>query len=112
MTKSDRSERFPIAGIGASAGGLAAFSQLLKGLPRRPGIALVLIQHLDPSFPSELTHILASATALPVTTAQEDEAVRPNHVYVLPSESLLTSRRGACAWPHAPTGIPSPWIIS
>ena len=51
---------FPIVGIGASAGGLEAFSQLLGALPRKTGMGFVLVQHLDPDHESALTEIVAS----------------------------------------------------
>jgi two-component system, chemotaxis family, CheB/CheR fusion protein len=57
----------PIVGVGASAGGLAAFTQLLTHLPTDTGMAFVLIQHLDPTHPSSLTELLAKTTAMPVT---------------------------------------------
>ena len=47
--------RFPVVGIGASAGGLEAFRQLLSHLPTDTGMAFVLIQHLDPHHQSFLT---------------------------------------------------------
>ncbi|MEO8362464.1 MAG: chemotaxis protein CheB, partial [Vicinamibacteria bacterium] len=75
---------FPIVGVGASAGGLEAFTQLLKALPPDPGIALVLVQHLAPSHPSSLAEILSRACALPVTEVQGKTPVEPNHVYVIP----------------------------
>jgi chemotaxis response regulator CheB len=43
------SNLFPVAGIGASAGGLDAFKRLLKAIPENSGIAYVLVQHLDPT---------------------------------------------------------------
>ena len=46
---------FPIVGVGASAGGLEAFTQLLKALPSRTGMVYVLVQHLDPTHESALT---------------------------------------------------------
>ena len=46
---------FPIVGIGAFAGGLEAFTQLLSHLPARTGMAFVLVQHLDPRHESRLT---------------------------------------------------------
>ena len=49
---------FPVAGIGASAGGLEAFVQLLKGLPPDTGMAFVLVQHLDPKHDSQLAGLL------------------------------------------------------
>ncbi len=44
-------EEFPIVGVGASAGGLEAFTQLLKALPADTGMAFVLVQHLAPDAP-------------------------------------------------------------
>ena len=79
-----------VVGIGASAGGLVAFGRFLKALPLDSGLAFVLVQHLDPAFPSELAHILSSTTRLRVTDARDGEPVQANHVYVLPSGGLLT----------------------
>ena len=56
----------PIAGIGASAGGLEAFTQLLRALPADTGMAFVLVQHLEPKHESMLTKLLARATGMPV----------------------------------------------
>ena len=57
---------FPIVGVGASAGGLEAFTQLLKALPLDTGMGFVLVQHLDPEHESALVQILQRATELPV----------------------------------------------
>ena len=73
-----------IVGIGASAGGLEAFEQLLRAMPTDSGHAFVLVQHLDPTHPSLLTEILQRATAMAVTEACDKAAVLPNHVYVIP----------------------------
>ena len=59
-------ENFPVVGIGASAGGLEAFSELLKNLPAKTGMAFILVQHLDPTHASELREILSRTTAIPV----------------------------------------------
>ncbi len=75
---------FPVVGIGASAGGLEAFTQLLKHLPSDSGMAFVLIQHLDPTHTSFLREALAGATAMPVTQAEEGVVVERDHVYVIP----------------------------
>ena len=58
---------FPIVGVGASAGGLDAFTQLLKHLPADSGMAFVLIQHLDPTHASFLRDALAKATPMTVS---------------------------------------------
>ena len=80
----ERSPRTTIAGIGASAGGLEAFSALLSALPDAPGLSLVLVQHLAPQHQSALPHLLATTTHLPVLQATEGMRVEPNHVYVIP----------------------------
>src|SRR5262245_27801201 len=74
---------FPIVGIGASAGGLEAYTQLLRALPADTGMAFVLVQHLDPTHESLLTELLSSATDMPVTQVSDSVAVLPNHVYVI-----------------------------
>ncbi|WP_309738230.1 chemotaxis protein CheB [Chamaesiphon sp. OTE_20_metabat_361] len=73
-----------IVGVGASAGGLEAFTQLLQHLPADTGMAFVLIQHLAPTHPSLLTTILAKATAMPVAEVEEGMEVAPNRVSVIP----------------------------
>src|SRR5262245_22274268 len=73
-----------VAGVGASAGGLEAFSQLLEALPSEPGLAIVLVQHLAPQHESALPVLLASRTTLPVVQATENMELKPNHVYVIP----------------------------
>ena len=97
----DRAVAFPIVGVGASAGGLEAFTQLLGQLPADTGLAFVLIQHLDPTHPSLLGEALAKATAMPVSQAEHGMRVEPNHVYVIPPNADIaivtagsTCRRG------------------
>jgi two-component system CheB/CheR fusion protein len=85
---------FPIVGIGASAGGLEAFTQLLKRLPLDTGMGFVLVQHLDPQHDSALTQILARATAMPVHEAMNNLRVQPNHVYVIPPNTSLGIANG------------------
>ena len=84
----------PIVGIGASAGGLEAFTQLLKRLPGDTGLGFVLVQHLDPQHPSALAHLLARATAMPVREVTNNLRVEPNHVYVIPPNTNLGIARG------------------
>jgi len=59
---------FPIVGIGASAGGLEAMTQLLKHLPGNTGMAFVLVQHLDPTHERALASLLGRMTAMPART--------------------------------------------
>jgi len=85
---------FPIVGIGASAGGLEAFTQLLRALPLDTGMGFVLVQHLDPDHESALTQILSRATPLPVREITDGEAVKPNQVYVIPRDTNLSIAGG------------------
>ncbi len=86
---------FPIVGVGASAGGLEAFTQLLGALPIDTGMGFVLVQHLDPDHESALTQILARATPLPVHEITNDMQVRANHVYIIPRDTNLSIANGA-----------------
>ena len=87
---------FPVVGIGASAGGLVAFTQLLKALPADTGMAFVLVQHLAPSHPSALAEILSRATKMPVLEVRDEPAVESNHVYVIPPDRSIVIVRGGC----------------
>ena len=75
---------FPVVGIGASAGGLEAFEQFFRHTPADSGMAFIVVSHLDPGHVSILTEILQRATAMPVVEAQDQIAVTPNAVYVIP----------------------------
>ena len=86
---------FPVVGIGASAGGLEAFTALLEALPADTGMAFLLVQHLDPAHESLLPALLAKVSAMPVREAVDGEVIEPNHVYVAPSAARLTVRAGA-----------------
>jgi chemotaxis response regulator CheB len=88
---------FPIVGIGASAGGLEAFSQLLKELPADTGMAFVLIQHLDPKHESRLPEVLSKTTAMPVLTVTDRLRVEPDQIYVIPSNTDMTIGGGVFA---------------
>jgi two-component system CheB/CheR fusion protein len=78
-----------VVGVGASAGGLEAFTALLRGLPPRPGIALVFIQHLAPQHESALVPLLSAHTELPVVQAVEGMRVEADHLYVIPPNAQM-----------------------
>ena len=85
---------FPIAMVGASAGGLEAFTALLKALPADTGAGFVLIQHLEPSHESALAKILSRNTLMPIREVVDGVAVERNHVYVIPPNKNMTIRQG------------------
>ena len=86
--------RFPVVGIGASAGGLDAFKVLLDALPPDTGMAFVLIQHLDPLHVSLMAGLLSGHTAMSVTAATEGARIEPNHVYLIPPGVSLAVAQG------------------
>ena len=94
---------FPIVGVGASAGGLEAFSQLLEHLPSTTGMAFVLIQHLDPTHASQLPEILARKSGMPVREVRGDTAVEPDHVYIAPASNNLKIENGVLRAVSRPT---------
>jgi len=81
--------RFPIAGIGASAGGVQALQKFFDALPPKVGAALVVVIHLDPEHESDLKAILAACTKMPVHQVQEPMTLEPDHVYVIPPNRRL-----------------------
>jgi two-component system CheB/CheR fusion protein len=85
---------FPIVGVGASAGGLEAFTQLLNHLPADPGMAFVLVQHLDPKHSSSLVELLTRSTKMPISQVTDGTSVEPNHVYVIPPNTNMSMQHG------------------
>ncbi|MGH9397857.1 MAG: chemotaxis protein CheB [Terriglobia bacterium] len=85
---------FPIVGIGASAGGLEAFTRLLDHLPATTGMAFVLIQHLSPTHESSLTELLSRKAKMPVTEVTDGMVVKRDHVYVIPPNVRMMIRDG------------------
>ncbi len=91
----ENSHRFPIVGIGASAGGLEALEQFLKNVPNRSGIAFVVIQHLDPTHKGAMVELLQRVCAIPVLQAKNRQKVEPDHVYVIPPNKDMSILHGA-----------------
>lgn len=73
-----------VVGIGASAGGLEAVSELLRNLPNNTGMTFVFIQHLEPRQTSRLTEILSRITNMPVAVASDRLRMKRDHFYVMP----------------------------
>ncbi|WP_232315521.1 CheR family methyltransferase [Aquincola tertiaricarbonis] len=81
---------FPVVGVGASAGGLAAVTSLLHHLPADTGMAFVVVLHLSPQHESAAASLLQKATRMPVQQVVETTPVAPDHVYVIaPGQQLL-----------------------
>jgi two-component system, chemotaxis family, CheB/CheR fusion protein len=100
------SEVFFIVGVGASAGGLEAFTQLLRALPIDTGMAFVFVQHLDPHHESALPTLLSKATPMSVVEVGDRTPVEPNTVYVLPPNKEINLVDGVLTLSPRPTEGP------
>ncbi len=88
---------FPIVGIGASAGGLAAFEAFFSGMPSDadPGMAFVLVQHLAPDHKSLLTELVQRTTRMKVFEVEDGMVVQPNCAYIIPPNHDMAFLNGA-----------------
>lgn len=86
---------FPVVGVGASAGGLDAFSRLLAAISDSSGKAFILVQHLDPQHESLLVDLLSAHTSLQIEQAAEGMLVEPDHIYIIPPGTYLAVRKSA-----------------
>ena len=101
-SKSIQAKDISVVCIGASAGGLEAFTELLRNLPVQTGLAFVFVQHLDPHHSSQLVQILSRETTLPIKEVTDGELLRPDHVYIMPPNCEMTLEKGALhLWPRS-----------
>ena len=77
-------DRFYIAGVGASAGGLEALEAMFQAMPVDSGMAFVIVQHLSPDFKSLMVELLARHTQMPIHRVQDGMTVQPNSLYLIP----------------------------
>ncbi len=102
-------QRGLFVGIGASAGALEALERFFAHVPHESGLAFVVVQHLERHHPSVLAELLGKHTQMPVEQAEEGTRARPNHVYVIPPNSVLTLERGVLRIARpAETGLRAP----
>ena len=86
--------KFLIVGMGASAGGLEAFKGFFEAMPDAPGMAFVLVQHLDPTHKSLMVSLLKNHTKMAVTQVRDNTKVVPNHVYIIPPNKDMAILNG------------------
>jgi two-component system CheB/CheR fusion protein len=86
VSRSPKKTSFTVVAIGASVGGLHAFSDLLRHLPIDTGMAFIYVQHLNPKHKSILTEILSRTTKMKVQEIDEMEFMKPDNVYVIPHD--------------------------
>src|SRR5215207_4689223 len=85
---------FPVVGVGASAGGLEAFTEFLSAMRPDSGMAFVFVQHLPPERESMIADILSKRTPMPVLQVEDGMEVRPDHLYVIRPGHVLTIKEG------------------
>jgi len=105
---SARGHAFPIVGIGASAGGLEAVTQLLRALPGDTGMAYVVVQHLDPDHKSQLSELLAAVTPIRVHTVEDGMHIQPNQVFVIPPNVSMVFEDGSLRLARRKSGLHLP----
>jgi two-component system, chemotaxis family, protein-glutamate methylesterase/glutaminase len=88
MANRSAARDFPIVCVGGSAGGLDAYTRLLKHLPTDMGVAIVIVNHLR-SVSTLLHEILPHSTAMPVDLITERLDIEPDHVFVIPENRDL-----------------------
>src|SRR5262249_2047252 len=83
-----------VAGVGASAGGLDAYTELLGELPANPGLALLVVSHLDPDHKSHLPEILSRVSKMSVREVTEGMRLEADNVYVIPPATSMALADG------------------
>jgi two-component system CheB/CheR fusion protein len=83
-------DKFPIVGIGASAGGLEALEGLFRGIPADTGLGFALVTHLARGHASALPEILGRSSSIPVQPAADGAILAPNVLHVCPPDHIMT----------------------
>jgi two-component system CheB/CheR fusion protein len=94
VSNSLKSSKFPIVGIGASAGGLEALQQFFTNVPSDCNMAFVVIQHLAPDHKGILPELIQRITMMTVVQVTDNLHVRPDHVYVIPPNKSMSLLNG------------------
>ena len=84
----------PVVGIGASAGGLQAYSEFFEAARPDSGVGFVLVHHVDPDHKSLMANLLSKHTTMPVVFAEDQLRVLADHVYVIPPNYYLEIKDG------------------
>ena len=87
-------DKFPIVGIGASAGGLEALEQFFGNMPVDSGMAFVVIQHLDPNHKGIMRELLQRITQMQVFTVTDRLKIKVNCIYIIPPNKSMSVLKG------------------
>jgi two-component system chemotaxis response regulator CheB len=83
-----------MAAIGVSAGGMEPLHKFFSHIPPDSGIAFIVIPHLNRDYVSIADKLLAKHTTMPVWWAKQDQEVKPDHIYMLPINKMMTIENG------------------
>src|SRR5579863_2912173 len=88
MATETAAKDFPVVCVGGSAGGLDAYTRLLRHLPADMGVAIVIVNHLR-TVATHLHEILPRFTEMPVELITEKLLIQPNRVFIIPEQRDL-----------------------
>ena len=89
-----RKDRFPVVGIGASAGGLEALERFFEHMPEQTGMAFIVVQHLSPDFKSVMDELLARKTRIPIHRVEDGMELRPDAIFLIPPKKDMITSNG------------------
>jgi chemotaxis response regulator CheB len=82
---------FPVICIGGSAGSLSAYIDILRQMPAKPGMAIVIVSHRALGESGRLLVLLARATSMEVVEVTEGMLLEPNRIFVAPPHREITT---------------------
>lgn len=107
----DTKSNFYIIAVGLSAGGYQPLWDFFSQIPTNSGMAFVVITHLNRAYISIADKLLAKHTAMPIHWAMDQQVVRPNNIYLLPPNKLMTIQKGRLQlWDRKPEEL-SNWAV-
>lgn len=94
ITEDSKQKKFPIVGLGASAGGLEALSTFFSAVSENSAMAYVVVVHMTPKQPSMMPELLQKITPVPVSPAKDGQNIEPDHIYVIPPDKEIAVYKG------------------
>lgn len=84
MTTDRSGRKRDIIAIGSSAGGLHALLEILPLFPGDLPASVLVVQHLDPRYHSQMSGILSRRSSIPIVEAQDGQLIEQSTVYMAP----------------------------